>query len=175
MSSTPDLFQPSQSGAILSPCGRYRYRLERRWDAGPTACFIMLNPSTADANHDDPTIRRCIGFAKREGCGGLVVVNLFSYRATDPRALLEDRNPLGGPEHEREFHRAITKADGPVIAAWGSWSSKRFPNPGHWTAQRYGDRLLCLGKTKDGRPRHPLYVKADAPLIALHQKPQEGR
>lgn len=155
------------SSAMISECGRYRYRLDRRWSDGPTCCFIMLNPSTADASQDDPTIRRCIGFAKREGCGALVVVNLFSWRATNPDELLGGHNLIGGFASGREFHAAVTKCDGPVIAAWGSWSSKAHPDPGQWTVERYGDRLKCLGKTKDRRPRHPLYVKSDAPLVPL--------
>lgn len=78
-----DLF--TEQSATISECGRYRYRLTRRFADGPCATFVMLNPSTADETIDDPTIRRCRNFAIREGCGGLVVVNLFAYRATDPR------------------------------------------------------------------------------------------
>src|SRR5689334_20041621 len=70
--------------AVLSPCGLYRYRLTRRWGDGPALLFVMLNPSTADATEDDPTIRRCTGFAKREGMPAIEVVNLFAWRATDP-------------------------------------------------------------------------------------------
>lgn len=153
--------------AIISSCGLYRYRLDRRWADGPACCFIMLNPSTADAEVDDPTIRRCIGFAKREGCGRLIVVNLFAYRATDPSELVTVDNPVGGVEAEREFYRAVQETDGPLIAAWGGWESKRHPNPGMHTAHRYRDRLMCLGKTKGGSPRHPLYIRADAPLTLL--------
>ena len=80
-----DLFKTSS--AVLSECGLYRYRLDRRWADGPTCGFIMLNPSTADAEVDDPTIRRCIGFAKREACGALIVVNIYPLRATKPADL----------------------------------------------------------------------------------------
>lgn len=75
-------------GAVISDDGRYRYRLWRTWAPElPRMAWIMLNPSTADAEVDDPTIRRCVGFAKREGCGGIEVVNLYAYRSTDPSVL----------------------------------------------------------------------------------------
>lgn len=151
------------TNAILSPCGLYRYRLTRRWADGPTCGFIMLNPSTADAEKDDPTIRRCIGFAKREGCGGLIVVNLFAFRATKPIALLDAEDPIG-PDADHHLLDAIQEVDGPLIAAWGNW------NRGHRAADvaaMIGAHCACLGKTKDGHPRHPLYVRADAPLVPL--------
>ena len=85
--------------AIISPCERFRYALTRRWTDGPIALFIMLNPSDADAYIDDPTIRRCIGFAKRENCGGLRVENLFAYRSPKPNIMF------------REAHSAIGDAD----------------------------------------------------------------
>ena len=148
--------------AILSPCGKYRYMLSRRWQSGPACGFIMLNPSTADASIDDPTIRRCMGFARREGCGGLIVVNLYAYRSSSPAVLAAVTDPHGGPDAEREFHAAVSRVDGPLIAAWGAWSAIR--NPAAQIAKQYADRLMCLGRTKDGHPRHPLYVRADAPL-----------
>jgi hypothetical protein len=150
--------------AIFSPCRTYRYRLTRRWGSGPNARFIMLNPSTADENVDDPTIRRCIAFAKREGCGGLVVVNLFAFRATDPRELAGAINPCG-PDADRHLMDAIQDADGPLIAAWGSnaFAKQRAAD----VTAMIGAHCVCLGKTKDGHPRHPLYVKGDAPLVPL--------
>lgn len=152
------------ASAVMSDCGLYRYRLDRRWSDGPTMAFIMLNPSTADAEHDDPTIRRCLGFARREGCGALVVVNLYSLRATKPRDLWSKGNAtrIGGPRSEIEFHRAIVGAS-TVVAAWGADPR----GADHWIRHKYGQSLKCLGKTKDGHPRHPLYVRADAPLIPL--------
>jgi hypothetical protein len=156
-----DLFQ--NGSAVLSPCGKYRYRLDRKWGDGPTCGFIMLNPSTADAEVDDPTIRRCIGFAKREGCGRLIVVNLYAYRSTQPAALAIVPDPHGGPEADAARHQAITEVDGPLVAAWGAWNA--IASPAAAIAIRYGDRLLCLGRTKEGHPRHPLYVKGDAPLV----------
>lgn len=152
-----DLF--SSSSAILSKCGLYRYRLDRRWGEGPTCAFIMLNPSTADADVDDPTIRRCTGFAKREGCGALMVGNLFAFRATKPEDMADSDDPCG-PENRHFLGNMIERCNGPLIAAWGA----------HWMAQSglastdFGGRLLCLGTTKEGHPRHPLYVRSDAAL-----------
>lgn len=153
----------TESSAVLSDDGLYRYRLTRRWGDGPDAAFIMLNPSTADATQDDPTIRRCIGFAKREGCGSLTVVNLFAYRATDPKALLDAEDPRG-PENQGYIERAIGEAS-IAVAAWGSflWQNRRRLYPTPFVLD--SDLLLCLGTTKTGEPRHPLYVKADQPLV----------
>ena len=153
-----------KSSAAISDCGKYRYELKRNWGDGPTCGFIMLNPSTADASIDDPTIRRCIGFAKREGCGGLIVVNLYAYRATKPADLwaLDPSERIGGPEAGIRLHKAVAESE-IMIAAWGAKTHRAE----HWIVERYGARLKCLGKTKEGHPRHPLYVRADAPLIPL--------
>ena len=105
--------------AILSSCGTYRYTLDRDWDKGPRALFIMLNPSTADDKVDDPTIRRCISFAKREGCGGLRVINLYSARTPSPKELAKMSHPHG-PTEAHHVSSSITEATGPVICAWGA-------------------------------------------------------
>lgn len=156
--------------AVISPDGLYRYWLARRWDHGPTATFVMNNPSTADGHQDDATIRRCIGFAKREGCAGLVVVNLFALRSTDPDALLTAADPHG-PENMRHLRDAIGDAK-TVIVAWGAWYlshsaklGKRRARPSiESLARDVGVGLYCLGTTTHGEPRHPLYVPADTPL-----------
>ncbi len=156
-----DLFKTSS--AVLSKCGKYRYRLDRRWGDGPICGFIMLNPSTADADLDDPTIRRCIGFAKREGCGSLMVGNLFAFRATDPMVMADSDDP-DGPENRHFLTNMAERVDGPLIAAWGShWMARDMAS--EWVCKTFGRRLMCLGKTKDGHPRHPLYVKGDTPLV----------
>jgi hypothetical protein len=148
--------------AAISNCGQYRYQLRRTWSSGPECTFIMLNPSTADASEDDPTIRRCISFAKRERCGSLLVVNLFAFRATKPEDMAKAIDPAG-PENPRYLDDALKNET--AIAAWGAhWMAER---AGKSLAQKYN--LLCLGKTKSGAPRHPLYVKGDAPLISLNQ------
>lgn len=157
-----DLFM--QSTAILSECGTYRYRLSRKWSAGPTCLFVMLNPSTADADQDDPTIRRCIGFAKREGCGGLEVVNLMAYRATNPKDLPSDRSAVG-PDNADHVFTAASEVDGPIIAAWGAQkAAKRYAAQFLHGFEMREIPLRCLGLTKLGQPRHPLMVRADQPL-----------
>ena len=154
-----------ESNARLSACGRYRYQLSRKWGSGSIACFVMLNPSTADASEDDPTIRRCKNFAKRENCGGLVVANLYAHRATDPAMLIDDEEHIG-PGNDVMIRDAILAAehtDGPVIAAWGAHpiATKR----AKWVSTFA--EFKCLGKTAKGAPRHPLYLRKDAKLIPL--------
>ena len=144
-------------GAIISDCGTYRYALSRRWDDGPTATFIMLNPSTADAERDDPTIRRCVGFAKALGCGRLVVGNLYAYRATKPADLWTAADPVG-PENDATL-RAMAYTDGPLIAAWGANARSDRVEAARVIL---GSSLMALGLTKTGAPRHPLYLPASA-------------
>ena len=105
--------------AILSDCGKYRYSLTRNWDSEkPKVLFIMLNPSTADADNDDPTIRRCINFAKYWGYGGLHVCNLFAYRATNPKELLHIDNPLGD---QNIYHmKKLANEAEIIVCAWGN-------------------------------------------------------
>jgi hypothetical protein len=118
----------------------------------------MLNPSTADAARDDPTVRRCIGFARSWGYGGLEVVNLFAYRATDPRALRRAADPVG-PANRRHIAAAIANAR-LVIAAWGADATAGDAAARLRALSRR--ELRCLGLTRSGAPRHPLYVRATA-------------
>jgi hypothetical protein len=152
--------------AAISPCGRYRYWLLRAWDAGAaTMVFVMLNPSVADAAIDDPTIRRCIGFARREGFGGIFVVNLFAFRSASPKRLKRIDDPVGA-ENQRWRQRAIeiAKERGAVIvAAWGAGAGCNAADFCDVAASS-GVTLMCLGRTRDGGPRHPLYVRADQPF-----------
>lgn len=160
--------------AVLSACGRYRYSLEREWGLGPRALFVMLNPSTADAEVDDPTIRRCIAFARREGCGSLEVVNLYALRATDPRELEAATRRLAGRGriNSDAIRRAMHRSSGPWVAAWGAHPLAAAEVP-HLPCG-FRDRAVCLGKTKGGAPRHPLYVRADAPLVPLAEHRSAG-
>lgn len=147
--------------AVLSDCGRYRYRLGREWADGPTAVFVMLNPSTADALRDDPTIRRCIGYAQRWGCGALMVANLYAWRATDPADLWTTEDSVG-PENDAHLCAAVTiaaESGGPLVAAWGA--NARQDRIDAVLALPGMDRLAALAVTKSGQPRHPLYLKAD--------------
>lgn len=152
--------------AIISECGRYRYRLARRWGPGPAVLFIMLNPSTADAEQDDPTIRRCVGYAKALGAGSLEVVNLFALRATDPNELARDVAPVG-PANNSHIWEAAQRAE-MVICAWGA-----HPEARHRARQvvdllhAAGARPMCLRRTKAGHPAHPLYLPASARPVPL--------
>jgi hypothetical protein len=131
----------------------------------------MLNPSTADAERDDPTIRRCISFAKREGCGGLVVLNLFGLRATDPKELSRHPFPVG-PDWRHWIDTMLENIDGPLIAGWGAHKSiAPQVETIRQTLNASGVKAMCLGKTADGSPRHPLYVRGDQPLVQLWVSP----
>lgn len=154
------------SDALISSCGQYRYWLTREWDEGSFSLpIIMLNPSTADASEDDPTIRRCIAFAKREGFGGVRVMNLFAFRSPSPVAMKASADPIG-PESFRHFEtlfaHVASNTEHPVLCAWGSHGGHMGRDAAIIKEARYfGARLVCLGTTKDGHPRHPLYVKGD--------------
>ncbi|QFU90943.1 DUF1643 domain-containing protein [Amycolatopsis sp. YIM 10] len=142
---------------------QYRYLLTRSWGPGPVVLFIMLNPSTADAFTDDPTVTRCLRPARRLGFGALAVVNLFALRATDPAALATHPEPVG-PLNDAVITGIAAEAD-QLIAAWGAHPQAAV------RAQVVTDllnarrsQLACLGLTKRGQPRHPLYLRADSPL-----------
>lgn len=156
--------------ARISAGGRYRYTLVRRWDFGaesrPPAQFIMLNPSTADADVDDPTIRRCVGFARALDAGGIVVVNLYAYRATKPADLWRADDPVG-PDADLYLSVVARRAvleDAPLIAAWGANAKPNRVAEALRVIDRCGatDRLTALGLTASGAPRHPLYMPATA-------------
>lgn len=175
----PDLslLSPSQgafrteSGATFSDDGLYRLRLWRHWDFERVPMtFIMLNPSTADASIDDPTIRRCMGFARREGCGGIIVVNLFGLRCTRPVHLFDGTLPDANGENNvmavqgAVFEAAAARHYFPVVCAWGAFKRAGESEAFQWLKGSSAD-LLCLGTTADGSPKHPLYLKGDAKLI----------
>lgn len=150
-----------RTGALMTEDGRYRYWLERRWGSGPWVTFVMLNPSTADATEDDPTIRRCVGFAKSWGLAGLMVVNLYALRSTDPKGLWTDDDPVGP---RNDFHLRTAALDAamggtPLVAAWGA--NAKPSRVAQVRAMPGMDRLSHLGLTKAGAPKHPLYLRAD--------------
>lgn len=146
-------------GAWISECGRYRFRLTRRFGNGMDLVFVMLNPSTADAEKDDPTIRKCLGFADRMGYGGIVVVNLFGLRATDPAALWkEPAETRDGPANEEAWQQAIRGAD--VVLAWGA-HARRVPDRTRHVrtyAEQNAARIIVLRHLADGTPAHPLML-----------------
>lgn len=171
--------------AIISDCGSYRYRLGRKWADGVPCVFVMLNPSTADAEQDDPTIRRCIAFAKAWGCGELIVVNLFAFRATSPRDMMEADDPVGPDNMEHVRHAAAVAKGrqgeivGPVVCAWGSHGS--YMGQDETVLGWLQDELvtpMALKVTKQGHPGHPLYLKSDLepePLAHLKLKLRGAR
>lgn len=142
----------------------YRYDLTRVWDPdGPLQLWVMLNPSTADADVDDPTIRRVMSFAQREGYGGVVVVNRFAFRATDPDDLKMPLNPIGS-RNEATISYWLPKVAS-VVYAWGAKHQRGLPRLNVESLVRHdGHTPLCLGTTQDGHPRHPLYIKGDTPF-----------
>lgn len=145
-----------ERSATLSPCRVYRYALWRRWGRGPYAMFIGLNPSTADETNDDPTIRRCIGFARAWGYGALCMANLFAFRATQPADMKKAVEPVGW-ENDHAL-QTLARGAGVVVAAWGAH--------GTYKGRDQSVRLLVpdlhyLRLTKDGHPGHPLYLPAN--------------
>lgn len=171
---------------VFSPCRAYRYTLWREWDAeSDLICMpsdgdrwlqylmvIGLNPSTADETKDDPTIRRCVGFAKEWGFGALCMTNLFAFRSTQPRNLLTVNDPVGLNNNEQLWR--VARDAGMIIAAWG----KSVPI----IAQRAAfvtyllstlQEIKCLRKNADGSPEHPLYIPATTRPIAFSEKRKE--
>ncbi|MGW7425765.1 DUF1643 domain-containing protein [Streptomyces sp. NPDC054813] len=157
--------------AVLSDCGQYRYLLAREWaDTGKSAAFVLLNPSTADATTDDATTVRCIKYAQSWGCGALLIVNLYAWRATQPRDLATADDPVG-PENAAYLRAAAAVAEhtgGPLVAGWGT----------HAHPERVTDvlalpgmhRLSTLAVTQGGHPHHPLRLRE-----ALTPQPWEAR
>lgn len=146
-----------RKSAILSNDRAYRYTLERIWTTRKPYClFVCLNPSSANENYDDPTVRRCLSFSESFGCGGLIIVNLFAYRCVSPLNLFSAYDPVGS---ENDYYIKKMAADaGITIAAWGA----------HPVLPGRDEEVLPLLKepqylelTKNGYPRHPLYLKKD--------------
>lgn len=162
-----------RSGAVLSECGTYRWRLWRAWGEGvPRCAFIMLNPSVATADVDDPTIRKCVGFARLLGCQAVEVANLFALRSTDPRALARHPSPVGEGNDGHILWAARRAAA--VILAWGAHGKLRGRGEAVEAMLRAeGLPVFDLGRTAGGHPRHPLYVPytaADAVRAALARR-----
>lgn len=160
-----------KSDAVLSLDGLYRYRLERQWDDRPTATWIMLNPSTADAHVDDPTVNRCVSFTRRAGYGRLLIVNLFALRCTDPDGLPSSADPMG-PANLVHVSRALEEAQ-LVVCAWGTHPFARCSVVRLKLRELApaGVDVVCLGKTAKGDPKHPvrlgastLFLPFDLPL-----------
>jgi len=149
--------------AIFNEARTHRYLLERWWgDGGDWLTWVMLNPSTAGAFANDPTATRVIRFTRRNGYDGLRILNVNAYQATDPRELATCDDPVG-PCNDRML--AEHTRSGPVVAAWGAGGGGRGRRVAAVLRRTAGLRLVCLGTTKAGHPRHPLYVPADQPFV----------
>jgi hypothetical protein len=156
-----DLFVGDFPAAEFSPCRTWRYVLRRQWSAGPSIGFILLNPSTADETQDDPTIRRCIGYAKSWGYAGLILGNLFALRSTDPRVLRSAFDPVG-PGNDTHLWKIADDCAGKIICGWGSHGT--FMDRGRQVIgllRECGASPMALSMTAANEPGHPLYLKAD--------------
>lgn len=153
-----------RSGATFSADRVYRYTLHRRWSPGPVVVFLMLNPSTADERVNDPTVERCERRARALGAGGIVVVNLFALRATDPAALYGYHDPIG-PFNDAAILSACRGA-AQVACAWGR-HGQLDDRAAHVLRllRAAGVQPQCLGVNKDGSPKHPLYVPYTASMV----------
>lgn len=152
-------------GALFSPCRQYRHVLWRRWNKEKSYVLIIgLNPSTANENEDDPTIRRCKKFASDWGYGAIYMVNLFDYCATKPKDMLNFNNPCS--DENNTYIKALAENAGLILCAWGT-------NGNHKDRDSEVKKLLniyelnCLGLNSNGTPKHPLYIKADKELEAF--------
>ena len=158
----------AHGGAVFSKCSLYRYLLQRVWDARlQTLNFVMLNPSTADANKDDATIRRCIGFARDLGYGALEVTNLFALRSTNPKVLRGHKDPVGGQDNDWAIVNSA-KACQLTICAWGNHG--RYLNRGNQVLdmlRKAGIKPHALKIGQYGDPAHPLYLKSDLKPIRI--------
>lgn len=159
-------------GAEFSPCRTWRYALWRQWDwqgYGNQVMFIGLNPSTADERADDPTVRRCIRFAQHWGYGGMLMMNAFAFRATDPKDMLTAEDPVGPGNDEALAYRRSQV--GLIVAAWGVNCPQEREQR---VCEVIGQPIWCLGKTKQGRPKHPLYLSRDTRRELFWTPPDEG-
>ena len=149
--------------AKLSRCRKYRYALWRTWDDTlPYVMFVGLNPSTADENTDDPTLIRCMNFAKSWGYGGVCMANLFAFRATDPSLMKTSENPVG--RLNNKWLKELASQAGLVVAAWG--------NDGAYLGRSQKvvnmiPQLHCLKINKSGEPAHPLYQKSTQTAVLM--------
>jgi hypothetical protein len=162
-------------GAEISDCGLYRYRLWRRWGSGAHVLWIMLNPSTADGMTDDPTIRRCVGFARDWSYDGIRVVNLVAYRATDPKDMWGKEEIFTATNYSVLEQEMGAEKCGAIVVGWGASGRRVFGAALLYQLERdvvdlTHRSLRCFGVTKHGHPLHPLYVPKVAQLIPWRPK-----
>lgn len=167
-----------QRGAVFSPCGQFRYLLKRVWDESkPVLPWGLCNPSIADHDRDDPTASKVIGFTQRiDGgkYGGAVIWNPFAFISTDPKALRAAGWPIG-PDNDQHILEACRMGDGAVMCGWGA-NLRGLERPGRVLAMLRGSGFtpMALDLTKDGMPKHPLYISYSAkPFPLLSHQPKE--
>lgn len=161
-------FFADTKGAEFSPCRRWRYTLWRIWDPSrPYCAFIGLNPSTATETVNDPTVSRCINYARDWKYGGMYMLNLFAWRATDPADMKASEEPIGAENDDAILKTA--KGAGLVICAWGNHGAYRDRSKHvRRTLHDAGITAHCLTTTGSGEPGHPLYLRADSKPTPLN-------
>jgi hypothetical protein len=160
----PESIPRHASGAIIF--GEYRYLLWRTWgEAAPRLLWVLLNPSTADERADDPTLRRCTAFSRAWGYGGVEIANLFAFRTPHPQQLRQPSDPVGS-ENDRYLVAGATRAGG-IVAAWGADGGYQGRDQVVLAllARHASQPLMCLGTTRNGSPRHPLYIAGSTILM----------
>lgn len=151
-------------GAVVSPCGKFRFRLSRTWNHDlPRVNFVMLNPSTADHQSDDPTIVRCLGFARRWGYGGLCVTNLYAFRTAYPLELIENNFPIG-PGNDVAIEEVALQCAA-IVYAWGANAEPKRARAVRELLFWLPRPIFSLGTNKQGTPKHPLYLKNEAERV----------
>lgn len=149
------------NGAVISDCNQYRYKLWRIWDVTiPQLTIILYNPSTADATKDDPTLRRCIQYAKNWGYGGITLLNLFALRSYDPKEVKTHPSPEGPLNLEYIQEALLQRHD--ILCAWGLQGGTIPPN-----VSKSASKIFILGSNKDGSPKHPLYLPKSLQLVQV--------
>lgn len=154
-------------GATISECGKYRYNLTREWNSlfdtnQKKIVWVMLNPSTADANQSDPTLRRCIKFSQDWGFTHLELVNLYAFRSPYPEDLWTQDDPVGRLNDGHIFNAARTAHT--IVCAWGGNAKPERARQIFNLLHSANDRVMCLGTNNDDTPKHPLYVHAKTEL-----------
>ncbi len=158
-----------ENDSVFSICKTWRYVLTREWDTDAKYCmFVGLNPSVADHLANDQTVRRCMQLAKSWGFGGLHVLNLFAVRSSDPNYIKIAKDPIG-EDNDMYLHKYSSESD-VVIAAWGRGGN--YMDRADEVIKRgiLGNVLFCMGKTKDGHPKHPLYLTNETELVMFNSE-----
>ena len=160
--------------AVYSPCEKYRYCLTRRWGEGKSLCFIMLNPSTATEEQNDPTVERCERRARKWEYAGIDIINLFAYRATNPKDMKACDDPVGGRWNDVHTFGSIQDSKcgyKDIICGWGTHGGHNKRDQYVYDLLRdFGLPIKALEWTKHGHPKHPLYVPYSATPIERHEQ-----